>query len=251
MLSCFSLLEQRLEAKHQVFDKINELPQRWKQRIWPCKIRLADRVLNFNLNILLNVRLNSGESGVFCFHQVCAIEPIGSEKKIVGNGKQGTVLIDVVKLVHSPESIVPTLVWFEPVDSFFGLGPHSVYFSSLHGFVLGHTLSNGKADLSADRASGEVRRAYKNELLREMIQCGSDIVNEVSGDSNDIKRERWDSLEVRVSHESNGMWRDTLLWVSMDYCRVCKGKNFGGKITEVLFGPFNLYLNENEAILSV
>jgi len=249
--SVSDLLKHRLEAKRQVSDNIDKVMQRWEQRIRPGNIRLADRFLNFNLNILLNVRFDSGECGVFCFHQISAIEPIGSEKKIVGDGEQGTVLVDVVKLVDSPERIIPASVRFESVDSFFSLRPHSVYFSNLNGFVLGHALSNRKTDLPINGAGRQVGGADKNELLCEMIQGGSEIVNNVSGDANRVERKSRDSLKVGVANESDGVWRDTRLWISMDYCRVCKGKNLGCEITEMLLGPFNLYLNENEPVLGI
>jgi hypothetical protein len=71
-------------------------------------------------------------------------------------------------------------------------------------------------------------------------------VNNVFGDGNYVERQRGNSLEIGVPHESDGIWRDTRLWISMDYCRVRKGK-----VTEVLLRPFNLYPNDNETILGV
>ena len=139
--------------------------QRWELRIRPGNIRLAHRFLNFNPNTLLDVGLNFGESWIFCFHQISTGEPIRREQEIVRNRKQGTVLVDIVKFVDSPERIVSAFVRLEPVDSFFGFRPHSIYFSSLNGFVLGRTLGDRKSNVPANRARSEVRRAHKDKAV--------------------------------------------------------------------------------------
>src|SRR5258708_12321572 len=116
--------------------------EHWEHRFRFSDPRLADRFLHFGLNILLHLRLNTGEVGVLCFQEISPWHPIRREKEIRRNGKQGTVLVHNVKLVDSPERIISALVRFEPVDSFYRFREHSLYFSSLSGFVLGSTLRN-------------------------------------------------------------------------------------------------------------
>ena len=72
-------LQQRLEAKNHVLNKIDQLMDRWEQRVTLSNIRLADRRLNFGLNVLLHVRFDSGEIGVVCFEQIGALKPVGSK----------------------------------------------------------------------------------------------------------------------------------------------------------------------------
>ncbi len=86
--------------------------KRWEQRIRLRNLRLADRSLDFDLNILLHARFDSGEMGVLCFEQVGSIEPMRSKEKVVRNGKEGAMLVDVIKLVDSPERIVPAFIRF-------------------------------------------------------------------------------------------------------------------------------------------
>ena len=120
--------QERPEARNQVINEVDKLMQAWDQRIRFGNLRLAERFLNFDLNILLHLRFDSGEEGILGFHQISSAIPIGSKEKVVSQGKEGTVLVDVVKLVDSPERIIPTFVWFEPVDCLNSLQKHSLYF---------------------------------------------------------------------------------------------------------------------------
>jgi len=140
--------QERLEVDNQVSHKIDELMEAREKRIRLCNLRLTERFLNFELHILLHLRFYSGEEAIVGFHQIGAGKPVSGKQEIVCHGKQGSMLINVVELVDSPERIVPTFVRFKPIDLLNRLWKHSLCFSSLFGFVFLKGVCNGKLDSS-------------------------------------------------------------------------------------------------------
>jgi len=138
------LLQEGLEAGDQVIHKINQLMERWEKRITLRNLRIADRFLNFELHIILHLRVkDSGEVWGLCLEKVRPhLKPIPGELIILPNGKQGTMLVNNIKLMDAPERIVPTFVWAERINSFYRFWPHALYFSSLTGFVSIEVLRN-------------------------------------------------------------------------------------------------------------
>jgi hypothetical protein len=51
------LFQKRLEAKNKVFNKIDEFMDRWEKRIRLSNLRLAERFLDVEFDVLLHVRL--------------------------------------------------------------------------------------------------------------------------------------------------------------------------------------------------
>ncbi len=98
-----------LERQDQSVNEINQLMQRWNQRITLRNLRLADRFLNVELHILLHLFIKPGEMWVACFEQERPriVHPVSGEKTVMVSGQEGTVLVDVIELVNSPERIVP------------------------------------------------------------------------------------------------------------------------------------------------
>jgi hypothetical protein len=164
------------------------------------------------------------------------------------DGKEGTVFVDVIKLVDSPERIVSAFVWFEPVDLFYRFRSHSLYFSSFVGFVLGGSLRNGKFDLP-EFFIGKTRRTHNGEMLCEVVKRRSEVVNHISSNGNDIEGKSRDALQIgRSVQERYGMGRDIKIDIANDYVRVFEGQNLGCQITQVLLGPFDLYANQNNSV---
>jgi hypothetical protein len=93
------------------------------KRLEKRRIRLSNlRFLNIEPNILLHVRFKSSEMRVVCFEMIDSVEPVRSKDNLRATGKKGTVLVDVIKFVDSPERIISVFVWFDPVDFFYSLG---------------------------------------------------------------------------------------------------------------------------------
>ncbi len=241
-------------TQDQLLREINQLMQSWEQRIRFGNLRLAERFLNFELNILLHLRFNSGEEGILCFHQISPIEPIGSEEEVVSPREQGTVFIDVVKLTDSPERIVPTLVWFEQIDSLKRLKEDSLYFGSLCGFVFLGGCRDRKFDkpklIFRERLYRRAFHPDQNKLACEVVKRSPQIMHHVSGDSHSIDRQGRNGLEAVGMEQLYGMGRDTRIWIGSENCRVIEGTSNGCEIVQVLFGPFDLNLHKNEAVLA-
>src|SRR5579871_2466190 len=185
--------------------------QTWEQRIRLSNLRLADRFLNFELNVLLHLCFDSGEEGILCPQQIRPVEPVGSEQKIVRQGEQGTVLVDVIQLVDSPERIVPAFVWFEPIDCIDSFLKHSLCFSSLVGFVDLESLCNREFDspefLLSKRNNRSTLHSDKNELSCEVVKSRTNVVNHVSCHSDHLERQGGHLLEIVRMEQNYGMGR--------------------------------------------
>ena len=144
-----SSFEERLEAQDQVVHVINQLCKRWEERITRRNLRLADRFINFELHILLHFSVKNSdptEMWVACFNVVRPIavlsEPVSNKEAIIVVSEKSAVLVNVVKLVDSPERVIPTTVRFERINRFYSFGAHALYFSSLFPFVSSGVLRN-------------------------------------------------------------------------------------------------------------
>ncbi len=249
-----SLFEQRLEAKNQTFNSIDKLMERWQERITIRNLQLADRFVNFELHLLLHLFIkDTSEMWGACFEPIIlsnlSNQPIGEKQIIMRNGKEGAVLVDVVKLVESPEQIIPTLVWFEPIDSFYRFLPHALYFSSLRGFVSSEILSNGKFDTTGRFLAG----ANEHKLEGEMVESTPKIVDDIASSSDYINRNSGQSNEFRISHVRElkcplDVLAGLQVVLASNYCNVLGDEKVGCQITEVLFGPLNFYADKNDSI---
>lgn len=169
--------------------------QQWEQRTCLRNLRLADRFLNLELNIVFHLRFDSGEAWFLCFEHIGAREPISRKRDMRRNAKKGTVFIDVVKLMDSPERIIPAFVWFEPINRSNRLREHSLYFGSLLGFVFLASLRDWKSNssnlLRRERRSGRpVCNSNSHKLLCEVIESGPEIVNNVPATMINPQRKR-------------------------------------------------------------
>jgi hypothetical protein len=112
----------RPESDNQILREIDKLMQDWEQRITPDNLRLASRFINFDLDILLYFRVEPpAEMWVARFQPVRASNhwhPAIGEQIVPSDREQGSVLVDVVKLMDSPQRVIPALVRLEPVNCF-------------------------------------------------------------------------------------------------------------------------------------
>ena len=162
------------------------------------------------------------------------------------NGKKGTVFVDVIQLMDSPERVSSAFVWLKLIDSFYRLRSHSLYFSSLFDFVLGH----GLRDREFNSPTGDSTwAANQDKLMRKVIEGGPQIVDNIASDRNCVKGERGNLPNIwKPPHKGYGMGRDIRILNSNDYSRMFEGKNLGCEITEVLLGPLDLYANQNNSV---
>lgn len=241
------LLKKREKAGSDALDKINHLMERWENRITIRNLRLSNRFINFELHILLHLRINASEVWGICLEPIIPVEPVPPKQIIMRHGKKGAVFVDIVKLMDSPERIVPAFVWFERIDSFYRFWPHALYFSSLVGFITSEVLRNREFDFSGGFTAG---RADEDKLVRQMVKSGTQIVNDVASSSHSIEGQSRQSDKL-VAHSETCLDAISRLKVMLSsrYCNVLCDEKVGCKVTEVLFGPLDFYADENQSIV--
>lgn len=232
--------QERFKLKHQVFNEIDQLMERWEQRITPSNLRLADRFLNSDIHILLTFVLkDTGEVWVARLDKELlkpekVVYPIGNKKRVSIDGEQHPMLIDVVEVMQEPERLVSTFVRFEPVDSFFRDRGHSLYFSNFVPLVSGAVLGNRK--LCSQR---RLLPISKNEMICQVVKGAPEIVNDITGCGDCVKGHSAEHLKlfkamsacrVHLFQENLHLFVPDLSHLGIDFC-------------EVLFGPLDLYAN--------
>ena len=221
--------------------------KRWEQRITLRSLRIADRFINFELRFLLRLRVkHSGEVWVACLEPIGRADhghPVSHEQVIVSDGKQCSVLVDIVELVDSPKRLISALVRLQVVDVFYCQWPHALYFSRLLGFVGSKILRNWKFDTP----SWLVARTNKDKLVCKVVKSTSEVVDEIPCDGERIEGQNWEIDEMlrhlprsRIAMGAN--YIETL---------VPGGEEFCLQVTEVFFGPLNFHANENEPIQGI
>ena len=100
------------------------------------------------------------------------------------------VLIDVVQAVEGPEvGPLPSLVWFERADCVNRVLPHALYFSQKSGFEFFGAFGNKKARLIPVTLGPP--SADQIELLGQMVEGASQVVENVPGDGRKGDRNRF------------------------------------------------------------
>jgi hypothetical protein len=270
--------EQGLEVGHNVADQVRHTMERFDQRLALGNLRLAERYGKEELHILVFFSIGRSDvEYVACFKRNESIR--GSDKdirndnvrriasdvrpellhrslhrganiegSITRNGRnQQAVFINIVKFAETPEHIVSTLVWFERVDSFNRIWPHTLYFSSSVGFVFRGTggIGNRETDASdllvSQGSAVDIDEArYVGKLPSEMIESASQVLERVADDNRDSD---WD-----VAHADKIIDQLSCLRIALGADYICVGHkeraNFSLKVTEVLFGPFNFYADQ-------
>lgn len=225
--------------------------QAWEQRVRICNLRLAERFLNFELDLLLQRCFDSGEEWILGFYEISSVEPVSSEQEMVCQGKKGTVLVDVVELMDSPEIIASTFVWFAPINRLDRLRKHSPHPFRLVCFVFIESFCDRKRNLShlcvRERKNRGTFHANSNQVICEVIKRSPKIVDDISGHCDDIERQCRNCLNVIGMQEGYGVRRDTRVLIGSENSYVFEGENVGCEISQMLFGPLNLNLNQDKA----
>ena len=262
-----SSFEKQPEAFNQTLNKIHHLMERWEQRITLRNLRLSDRFLKLELHILLDfIVKDTGERWIACLEKIPeGREPIVQHDAIAVNRKQSTMLIDVVKLVDSPEQIVPILVWLECIDSFYGFGAHTLYFSSLLPFVSNGILSNREFDEPRRRKAG----TYPNQLICQVIEGATEVLDDITGGTN--SREAQGSKRPKSEDRGDELSRREITclyakdsWIilseQLSRCQiriggdsvnllVPKSDDLRLQVQEMLLGPVNFYADQSQSVV--
>jgi hypothetical protein len=233
-------------------------------------LRLIQRYFKVELGILLHFRVKSGEEYVASLHharggkngheQLVEIRDrfIGAASRetlreflsdswrrrmsrdAYASREQHTMLIDNVQLVEPPEGNAPTFVWFDSIDEFYRLIPHSLYFSRASGCVLRGVFEDREAGVVVRRVS-----VGKNELPNQMIEGTPQIMDCVTSNANDLDGNLCGGIDIKGALRGlRIMLGSNCIWAGLK-----EGSGCGIEITDVLFGPIQLYLNYGDALI--
>jgi hypothetical protein len=235
------------EILDQAFNKFRKLDERWKERITLGSLKLHHRFESGDLRILLPFgEVKSGKRGIIVFEPVAPKESLAFTEDITPDSYQSSVFVNVVRFVKSPKRIIPAFVRLEAVDklhcSWFN---DSLYFSTSDGFVSLRVFANRERNI-CQVPHGSLGVADKRKLINHMIKGTAKVLKGVPSNGEHIKADNGEFSKVRgflgkfrISLRANNM----AVGVPIDL-------RFRFKFGEVLFGPFNLYPDEDKSFFS-
>jgi hypothetical protein len=261
-------LNERLrdEQVDDAVNKVREFGEKWNNRLTLDNLRLAERYLKVEIEILVHLLAGretskpnhfcaimcneisrtgrnraNGRFDVFSAHEFTSSlndVDIGvsvskaPSTQTIGRNEQEAMFVDVVKLLEYSEQFVPTLIRLDSFDSVYRARRDAIYYSSASGVL---ELGAGICKRESGLASGE-ERICNDKLPSQMVKGASQVLNRFSGDQRELNRNLAINLNsideysgLRVGIAQNFVWVDFF-----------EGTNPGVQITDVLFGPFYL-----------
>jgi hypothetical protein len=252
--------EDRSELVNHVRDELRELGQRYKNRFTLDNRRFAYRYLYEGLHLILATQ------GPLVQHVAVLDRDWGRPLVYEGHGREldpseffadrdstesqrgddgQPVLVHNVEIMKGTQRFVcPSLVRFHRKDEVFKILGGSLYLSSRSGFIL----SPGRSPVSHDWECG--RSANLVSVIRdsetdEMIESGSEVVNDVTNPQGDlvgdVSADLGDLLEaiwlLRVGLDDDFIWLGTQ-----------EPTDLNVKLMEVIVGPLDLVVNARQAL---
>jgi hypothetical protein len=204
-----SVSEQIGKTGNDALHELEHFIERFEQRLTLNNLRLVERYLKFELHILLQFndrrfgveyvadlqRLprtasvgpahkinNSGVEGFRHLqgHSGAIIESNAAHREPRGGCEQQAVLIDIVKFVDLPESIVPSLVRLDSVQASYRFWPRQLYFPlDLERHVFIGSLANGEHDDLGRKFGGD---GLGNERIKQVVKGTPEILENIAND---------------------------------------------------------------------
>jgi hypothetical protein len=269
------LAEQGREQLNEAFNKLDELIERWNNRLTLDNLDLAKRYLKAELGVHVHLRYwvdaEAGRDSVdFCAifqrkrefrrekghalrrrelmelergHAGVGFQDIGHGVPVDGalvrhaDGHQELVFIRDVELVESPERIVLSLIRFGFLDEVHRSLRRSIYFGGVAGFKSIGALEDRKSVLFADRIA-----LGTNHLANEQVEGRTNVVDAIPGDGAPEKRRLLGDFD-----SPDQIARMRLVITNGSVGLSLKEPLIPGlEITEVMFGPFDLCPNPGE-----
>ncbi len=207
--------EKRSEVGYDLSDKISQTIQRFNQRLTLENLRLAERYIEEKLVILVCFRIGVSQYDCLAYFErfgVGVLSPSREFSQGIGNNGTGfrprfdvhgiahmcgavphacneqSVFVEVVKLVESPEIIVPTFIGLQDKDVFFNHWADFTYFSlqCLRCHLLG-TLKHRKPDPPESFLSDSRAVSY-DELHNQVVERGPQVLNRIPSNKGDDLR---------------------------------------------------------------
>lgn len=262
-----------------LLDRVRELHERWQQRLTLDNLALAKRYLEGELRILLHLTRPRRDMGADAgAEEFCAVlqrelsvgrtegvlgEGLGPGRRlaplVLGRARGGhhepprllrhrakvedevpvgcayrdeqTVLVHVVELGDPVERVVPSLVWLDRLDKVHRRLARALYFSQALGFKFLGSVPDG--ELGAGDVGPSV---HQHELASQQIERGAEIVDDVADDGGPAER------RLRAHPDAENPLAGLRIFLGHDLIGfgIEEGTDLRFKITDVLFGPFDL-----------
>jgi hypothetical protein len=240
--------QERFEIADNAIDQIKKLFCRLKNQITFRDLRLGERYIKAELKILVRMSF-VGRSGDICdfianyeSHESMVAQPHSLASSKIDSplvhdccdGQQQAVFVDYVESMEQPKILIKSLVRLYRTQDFFRANRHSLYFSSAkRRCVLLGTFADREKSVSV-----RLTPASFDELPSKMVQSTSEIVNGITENESNIGRNGLDLSDEKRRMVNCGY----RVWLGSDSIgiRVEKGLNADIKVTDMLFGPFNL-----------
>jgi hypothetical protein len=269
------LAVQGREQLNEALDKLHDLTERWNQRLTLDNLDLAKRYLKLELGVHVHLRYRVAAEACRNSVDYCAIfqrkrefgcddadalrrrhlvdferghagvgfQDIGHGVGVGGalvrhaDGHQELVFVRDVELVESPERIVLSLIRFGVLDEVHRSLRRSIYFGGVAGFKSIGALEDGKSVLFADGVA-----LGTNHLANEQVEGRTKVVDAIPDDGAPEKRrllgdfdppDQIARMRLVITNGSVGLSLKEPLIPGLE-------------ITEVMFGPFDLYPNPGE-----
>ncbi|HVB56590.1 MAG TPA: hypothetical protein VNE63_09195 [Candidatus Acidoferrales bacterium] len=232
-----------LKACDETINVINRLTEKFEKRLTLSNLKLAQRFLDNELRFLIHFRpKDSSKEWACCLLPVSSVESLALKQIALANSDKVAVLIDIIHIMETPKRRISTLIWFERVNRFYSHFPRSLYFSSLHSFVIRGLLADGEPDALSSFLAYRSALSGLDELKGKMVQRTAKVLQNVSRDSKYLKSgdRQFRKILDRLSR--------LRVCLGSDHVSVSIAEGFGLslEISEVLFGPFDFYADQNE-----
>lgn len=260
-------LKQRSEIRDNPANPVSETLQRVDNQFALNNPRFVERYAKGELKVVLHVRVRNGKE-YFAYFQgktgVSGVSRLNNHSRQIGGGegvrvareenscdllpltrqhvvmrdracsrKQKAMLVDVVKVMETPEINIPSIVWFEPVDDGLCSCMDSLYYSSSLGrSIFLRTIANGKSGDTINRGT----TVSQDKLSNQMVEGTSKVLNGVSGKSRNGQRNvssavkcPFDPIRITIVMDRN------LVGVAIE-----KSVDSRVEVLDVLLGPIGL-----------
>jgi len=252
------------ETPHNISDGSSDLLQDRKNHYSIDDPRLVERYIKNELHIIFDVTFSDGEKYAALFQRETGV--LGGNESApqlwsrvtprmateIDSGKFGSlawqermkmmpcyggeqqpVLVDIVKVMETPERLVSSLVWFERMDKFLSLLPQAVYFSTekLFSVLLGTACNRESGGAVRNIASGS------DHLIDRVVQRRAEVLQSIPNNGGELGGDRRKAAEIisalsrfQIVLSADGVW-------------VLSEKNLASliKLNDVFVGPFELY----------
>lgn len=263
--------QERNELVDHALDKLHKLGQKWNNRLELNNLRLTERYLIGEIEILVHIRWWSARPGYS--HDFCAVlkgngdhtcgmndgrvmsfrnesvnfspdsrghriqnRMIGEAKteplNSIGDDEQDTVFVGIVQLADDPKRSIPSLVRLDSLHTTYCLRSDSLYLSLGSIFKFGSSFIRGVEKREGNPCNRLIAVGL-NQSASEMVERASQAINCVSDNQGELQGQ-W---LLKAKDAVAGL--RVLLTPDQIWAAFSKGSDPAFQITNVVFGPFD------------